>query len=1302
MGRSKKHNDDQKKDKKGTRRKDEDSGSEDEEYEHVPEHDRVLLRPNMFVGPIKQIQRLAILVHKGKIVYKLIKVPYALERIFLEILSNATDNVNRSIKEGIKPGSIRITMDNHIITTVNSGRPISLKKNKKTGLINPIMIFGVIGTGSNFGDDKTGVGQNGLGGKLANIFAEWFRLNVKNAIQEKEFTKTWRNNMYKSDKHEMIEYNGHDSFTEISYKADLARFGYEQYNREIYDLFCHAALSSSWICRIPIHFNDEVYNLSNIVEYANYIFDEDTVKTSITWYKWEDPEDVKRKGKIETLHSKLGEVTPDVELMLLYTPDESKVISFVNSLYTAEGGSHVDAAFKKILGGIVKSINKELKEKGLNNKINIKDIIKHVSMIISCYNVKDPQFSSQCKNLFVDPEFNLDIPDDILKGVKKWGLIQRIKDSIMVKQLDKLNKEGKNRRVNIDKESFHDATYAGTKRRDETTLVVVEGDSAGLLPNHVGRPKHLGIIPIKGKSLNVRNATMDKIANNEEIKNIVKILGLDTTIDYTKDNNREKIRYGKLVFAMDADRDGSHIAGLLLNFLDVLYPSLLKLDSFLFRWQTPIISITKGNKVIRFYELYEYTQYLEEHPECAKWHYEYYKGLASLLPKDREFIFKNPRFVELVWDKRTPKYLDLAFNSKNTDERKEWIENRNEKKGNKVLSRLEYREIDKDDKMIFDEGIIKFLSISNFVRYDLVSHAEYNNIRSIANFIDMKPCQRMIIYVAMLTWRKINTRAKDMTYEDYVRDEDAGEIEDKDEERDNTRGKKERGDFRKEKDLISIIKDDSNGKNTVSSFAGNVKINTEYQHGEKSLEGAVVKMSLYYPGENNIPLLQDLGDMGNRTITKPGSSRYIYTKLSNIAKFIFREDDDGILNYIPAPKSDFARGHIEPENYYPIAPIYMFNGVIGIGTGSSTCILNHHPINVVDSLIECIDGKEHTPLIPWYKGFKGTIQICDKNKEEISMKKLKKLLQVSNRDIVNLKKDKHEGKTSKKGKNVDENLKEDLEEEEDTKEKKKEAARVEKRKKDNEEAVSNEERKYYVIKGVYQRNEDEIIVTELPIGINVKSYSNKLDNMIKEKHIKSYLNESVANDICFYIYGFSKKRKNKKGEVKKVKINHYTLGLVRIFTTGNIVLIRENKPVRYNNTKDLIYDFYDMRVGIYDLRKEYHVNLINKELVKLNEFMAFVKAVAIDEVIEVRNKKVEDVKKQMIKIGINPEVYSSKVLLSHISKNKIKSLKQQIGKLTMKRDYYINTPSKDIYRSELLELRQAIKTFYKLYKEEKC
>lgn len=166
--------------------------------------------------------------------------------------------------------------------------------------------------------------------------------------------------------------------------------------------------------------------------------------------------------------------------------------------------------------------------------------------------------------------------------VEKSGVIDNILSWAKFKQSNELKRKGGSKRSKLTGiTKLDDANCAGTAKGKLCTLILTEGDSAKSLAVSglavVGRD-HYGVFPLKGKPLNAREASHAQIMKNEEIQNIVKIMGLKFGTVYENVND---LRYGKLMIMADQDHDGSHIKGLIINFLHHFWPSLLKIEGFL-------------------------------------------------------------------------------------------------------------------------------------------------------------------------------------------------------------------------------------------------------------------------------------------------------------------------------------------------------------------------------------------------------------------------------------------------------------------------------------------------------------------------------------------------------------------------------------------------------------------------------------------------------------------------------------------------------------------------------------------------
>ena len=175
--------------------------------------------------------------------------------------------------------------------------------------------------------------------------------------------------------------------------------------------------------------------------------------------------------------------------------------------------------------------------------------------------------------------------------------------------------------------------------------------------------------------------------------------------------------------------------------------------------------------------------------------------------------------------------------------------------------------------------------------------------------------------------------------------------------------------------LFGCLKRNLKAEVRVAQLAGYVSEHAAYHHGEASLHGAIISMAQIFVGANNINLLAPVGQFGSRLDggKDAASPRYIHTHLEPIVEKIYRKEDACILKHI-----DDDGLLVEPETYYPIVPMLVINGSVGIGTGFSTDVPPHDPTDVVNLLKDRLKGVRTTlnniALRPYWLGFKGAVQ----------------------------------------------------------------------------------------------------------------------------------------------------------------------------------------------------------------------------------------------------------------------------------------------------------------------------------------
>ena len=325
------------------------------------------------------------------------------------------------------------------------------------------------------------------------------------------------------------------------------------------------------------------------------------------------------------------------EVGMSLSESQFQQVSFVNAISTTKGGKHVDYVTDKIIKVIMEKIAK--KDKNLN--IKPQHIKQHLWIFVNCL-IENPAFSSQTKETLISKKEDFgsefEFSDSFLKNVIKTNIVERClryaKTREEEKNLRKLNSGTKKNARLIGIEKLDDANWAGTKNSSKCTLILTEGDSAKSLAmagiEVVGRDS-FGCFPLRGKLLNVRECSTHKILKNQEIQYLMKILGIKIGETYTDVKN---LRYGSILIMTDQDVDGSHIKGLIINFIHTFWPSLIKLNGFMRQFITPILKATKGKEVKSFYTIPEYEKWVKSMKNIKGWKIKYYKGLGTSSNKE--------------------------------------------------------------------------------------------------------------------------------------------------------------------------------------------------------------------------------------------------------------------------------------------------------------------------------------------------------------------------------------------------------------------------------------------------------------------------------------------------------------------------------------------------------------------------------------------------------------------------------------------------------------------------------------------
>ncbi|KAF0931955.1 hypothetical protein E2562_007456, partial [Oryza meyeriana var. granulata] len=374
------------------------------------------------------------------------------------------------------------------------------------------------------------------------------------------------------------------------------------------------------------------------------------------------------------------------EVCVSLSKGQFEQLSFVNGIATI-GGAHIDIVTRCIEKRLISAV----KKKSRNAVILLSNVKNHLWVFINAV-MPSAEFDSCAQGTLITPYTCLDI--NFEQSVEFNEFLTQVADSFIFTEVFKwamlrlnlamaLREENESSELTIEAiPKLHDAYCAGGKDSDKCTLIITEGDSAMSLAMvglaELGRD-YYGVFALKGKLLNVRDASIDKIVGNLEINHIKKIIGLDHTKVYYNTND---LRYGHIMIMTDQDHDGSHIKGLLINFFHVFWPSLLKIPTFLVEFVTPLVKATNRaeNSLLYFYTMPEYKSWEESHPgaDSSGWSIKYYKGLGTSTFEEGRQYFKDIAIDQrhFIWvDEEDDKAIEIAFSNKQVEERKEWIRN---------------------------------------------------------------------------------------------------------------------------------------------------------------------------------------------------------------------------------------------------------------------------------------------------------------------------------------------------------------------------------------------------------------------------------------------------------------------------------------------------------------------------------------------------------------------------------------------------------------------------------------------------
>jgi DNA topoisomerase-2 len=714
-------------------------------YQKLDDISHVLLRPNTYVGGIDRVAAEVWVYDDAKIRERAIDYNAALYKIFDEAIMNARDHHVRTslaIAAG-RPGEIPVTtiavdvsLETGSIKITNNGTAIPIEIHPEHKIYVIEMIFGHLRSSTNYNEAETriGAGVNGVGIKCAFIFSKYARVEVVDQVAKKRYVQEFRNNLREICPPVITKTKaGEKSSVSIEFIPEYERFGFPDgltpdffalLKKRTFDI---AAVTDK---NVKVSFNGEVLPIKTFKQYISmYIADEDKFAYEENSARWE-------------------------YAVALSSTNEFSQISFVNGIFTRNGGKHVEY----ILNQITKKIADYIEKK---KKIQVRPaaIKEQLVLFLRC-DIENPAFDSQSKDCMTlpIPKFGstCTVSDAFCEKIAKMGVMDQACSVTEARENRAAAKktDGSKTRTVRGIANFIDANFAGGERSGECTLILCEGLSAqsGVVSGLSSADRNLiGIYPLKGKVLNVRGESARKIAENKEITDLKKIMGLENGRKYTAADIATKLRYGKIMILTDADADGSHIKALCVNLFHCEWSTLIQIRGFLSFMNTPILRATRGGKqTISFYNQKEYDLWKEQQSPSAlaAWKIKYFKGLGTSTAAEFKEYFANKKQVDFEY---TPAVaddrIDQIFNKKRADERKKWLEN-----------------YDKNLYLDTSNPVVKY---EDFIDRELIHFSVYDCERSIPNLMDgLKISLRKILYCAFK--RRLTTEIKVAQFSGYV------------------------------------------------------------------------------------------------------------------------------------------------------------------------------------------------------------------------------------------------------------------------------------------------------------------------------------------------------------------------------------------------------------------------------------------------------------------------------------------------------------------------------------------------------
>lgn len=545
--------------------------------------------------------------------------PRGLHHLVWEIVDNSIDEALAGYCTHIE---VDILPDNFIRVT-DDGRGIPVEIHKKTGESAAEAVFTILHAGGKFDGSsyKVSGGLHGVGASVVNALSSYLKVEIykDGKKYEQEYARGKR--LYPLKEVGTTEEHG----TTVTFRPDSEIFKETvEYDFETLRIRLQQCAFLNKSLRITLRDTRNPERPKNLT----YCYDGGIVEYVLYLNKSKNPihnNVIYVSGKSENI---------EIEIAMQYTDDyNSNIYSFINNIYTPEGGTH-EEGFRNSLTRVLNSYGRGANLFRKDESFTGDDVREGLTTIISCRH-PNPQFDGQTKAKLGNTEVRRITSQILSDGLDAFlkenptvakNIIEKAIVASRARMAAKKAREATRRKTPLETLGFA-TKLADCRSKDPSCseIYIVEGDSAGGSAKGGRDSEFQAILPLRGKVLNVEKARLDKVLGNKEIISMIQAFGTGIGEDF----NIENARYHKIVIMTDADVDGAHIRTLLLTFFYRFMRPLIE-KGYVYIAQPPLYKISLGKRIEYAYSDLELQKILETFPKSSKPNIQRYKGLGEM------------------------------------------------------------------------------------------------------------------------------------------------------------------------------------------------------------------------------------------------------------------------------------------------------------------------------------------------------------------------------------------------------------------------------------------------------------------------------------------------------------------------------------------------------------------------------------------------------------------------------------------------------------------------------------------------